>query len=122
MTGIEARIMVGRLELHLRKNNFVVCKEILEEAEKEYAVQCVEGAKEVTAIAELKISLGTITLLEKKGYIHLEQLDGVDITQLYKKIDHLSKERALLLYNAVEKGRRHNAVVRQSQELESLEQ
>ena len=122
MTGIEATTLARRLELHLRKNNFVVCGEILDEAENEYNQQCAEGIKEVTAIAELKISLDTITHLEKKGYVYIRQLDGIDVKRLHKKIMHLGRERAYLLWKAVEKAKTQNQRIRQELELSRLEQ
>ena len=122
MTGVEALTLVRRLELHLRKNNFVVCREILGEAENEYNQQCEEGAKEVTAIAELKISLATIAHLEKKGYVYLRQLDGIDVRRLWKSIKHLGRRESYILHNVVEKARKHNQRIRQDLELERLEQ
>lgn len=119
MTGIEAKILARRLELHLRKNNFVVCQNILEGAENKYDLR---GTGEITTIAELRISLRTVTLLEKKGYLYLKQFDEVDILGLYKEINHLGEEDCRLLGGAVERARRHNTAIRQELELESLEQ
>ena len=122
MTGVEATTLARRLELHLRKNNFVVCGEILDEAENEYNQQCEDGVKEVTAIAELKIKLSTIAHLEKKGYVYIRQLDGIDVKKLWKSIKHLGREQAYLLWKAVEKAKAQNQCIKQKRELSRLEQ
>ena len=122
MTGIEATTLARRLELHLRKNNFVVCGEILDEAENEYNQQCEDRFREVTAIAELKISLTTIAHLEKKGYVYIRQLDGIDVKRLHKEIKHLGRKDAFLLWRAIEKAKAQNQRIRQDLELSRLEQ
>ncbi len=121
MTASDVMILSERLGLHLRKNHFSACREIIDSAETEYletVLQDERGGREITTIAELKnVPLGTVTLLERKGYMYLENLDGVDLKNLHKSILHLGEKQANGLSIAVEEARKHNELVRKRTEL-----
>lgn len=105
MNSPDAETLSKRIELHLRRNQFAICKGIIEGVEKEYRRG---NSTKITAIAELDIAIGAVTLLEKKGYIHIKQFDDVDIVKVCSAIRHIGHEEALRVSKAVEKAHKHN--------------
>jgi len=79
MTGEQADAVAGQLGLHLRKNNFEACRNILSNLEEE---QLADVGRVPTAIAELSIELRYVNALEKAGYIHIDDLEGVSLHKL----------------------------------------
>lgn len=69
MTPKDAELVSRRLELHLRRNQFEVCREILAIAEKEIESTCPVN------IAELDMDLRWVNALDKLGYIKISDLD-----------------------------------------------
>lgn len=87
MTSNEAEAVGRRIALHLRKNNFMACHDILVTEE-----QQLSSPEQITAIAELPIPLGCVNFLEGAGYIYLADLVGVDVTELeIKELGPISK-------------------------------
>lgn len=79
MTGKQADIVAGQLGLHLRRNNFEACRDILNNLEEE---QLANRSRIPTAIAELSIELRYVNALEKAGYIYIDDLEGVSLHNL----------------------------------------
>lgn len=79
MTGIEADIIGRRIALHLRRNHWEGCHNILD-----YEEQKLLSAEPVVAIAELKIPLRMVNLLESHEYIYLTDMLDTNVFQLEK--------------------------------------
>ena len=85
MTGPEAERVGRRLGIHLRRNEFAACLEIvLSLRDKQMAREFKDaGPKDRIPIAELLGSeLRYINKLEEAGYIYIEDLDDVDLMDL----------------------------------------
>ena len=122
-TGIESEILEKRIELHLRKNNFGACREIVDTVEKEYfdeVQQDKSGGREITTLAELRgITLQVVNSLEERGYLYLQDLEGIDVENLYKEIPQVGKRSTHNLSVIVKKAMEHNRLVKKQQLKES---
>lgn len=102
MTGVEASTLSRQMELHLRRNEFDTCEELLVSARKNTMQRLRTCGK--TAIAELHLDLRYVNRLEKEGYIYVEDLTGVDVTKLH--IKHFGISGKLAVQSALERHRR----------------
>lgn len=85
MTGPEAEVLCRRLGIHLRKNNFEACRDILDQEEKDMALD-VRGLNRPEALAELDLDLRTVNLLERAGYLYLEDMRGISVFRLEREL------------------------------------
>lgn len=85
MTGQQAGELARRMELHLRYDNFDACRDILDEKEKMLA----ERPSKRKALAETDIALRWVAMLERAGYIYVDQLEGKDLKEVCKKITNM---------------------------------
>lgn len=107
MTGPEAERIGRKISIHLRRNEFTVCHEILRSLGEQHnlAQSDVDGP---TPIAEVRqLELRYVNSLEKAGYIYLEDLDGVDLDDLIcpgpLRISHFSAKAVAALKGARER-------------------
>jgi hypothetical protein len=116
MTGPEAERAGARIAIHLRRNEFAACHEILDHLKSEQTKrEFNKAADDRIPIAEvLGGELRCINMLEAAGYIYIEDLDDVDLMEdltqpgpLY--LPWFGKKAAQL----VEKGRERAAVIRE---------
>lgn len=98
MTGIEAENIGRRLALHLRKNNFDACHDILNGTE-----TVMKESKGSLAIAELPLELRTVNLLEKAGYLYVEDMRSVDFKRLVEEVTNMGKLTAAVIEEVVTK-------------------
>lgn len=105
MISEDAKILSRRMELHLMNNRFEACEDILKDAKTEYE----RGSQEITAIAELNISLKVINQLEKKGYIYIKDLDGIEVERLHEETRYMSEAENGGLMIALRKAKEYNA-------------
>lgn len=114
MTANDASILSRRLEIHLMKNNFEVCRNLLEEAEKKGK----EGEGVIVNIAELDVSLRVINILEKAGYSLLQEIEDIDVETLHKNVWQLGKVESSLLATAIRRAKTYNKKKREEEYLD----
>ena len=112
MTGPDADILASRISVHLRKNEFAICTEIIEDTQRNHHEKNAEGF--IEAVAELGLELRLVTLMEKKGYIYLRDLLSVDVHSLHRKIKHFGADGSHAVYLALKRAHRHNRLLRKS--------
>lgn len=124
MTGSEAEQIGTRIAIHLRRNEFAVCHQILSDLEGE---QTEREAYEFDAEDEIPIAevlgheLRYVNALEKAGYIYIDDLDGVDLVCLGDKSSSLYLPWfGLKGIQVVEEGRRRAEVVREERRRRQL--
>ena len=108
MTGPEAERAGARIAIHLRRNEFGVCREIIRALETQHDLAQSDGVDDPTPIAEVRgLDLRYVNALEKAGYIYLEDLDGVDLEELIRsgprRISHFGTKAVTALKRAREK-------------------
>lgn len=96
MMGRDADRIGRRLALHLRKNHFEGCHNILDQLEKDLL-----DVKPLTAVAELRISLRLINLLESNGYIYLKDMEHTNVFQLNRDLFGLGFSETRVVGKAV---------------------
>lgn len=125
MTGPEAEQIGTRIAIHLRRNEFAACYQILnwlydEQMRRDFGEPDVH---ECIPIAEvLGDELRYVNRLEKAGYIYIEDLDGVDLTDLSDKSSPLylawfGKKGV----QVVEEGQRRAEVIREQRRRRHVE-
>ncbi len=96
MTGIEADQLGRRLSIHLRKNNFEACRDVLDEVEKERAKKrarplaflgCSQRSR--LALAETRLDMRWVNLLEEQNIMYVDQLRGKNIDKLCHRIRNM---------------------------------
>lgn len=95
MTGHEADVIGRRLALHLRKNHFEGCHHILDYEEKKLS-----DVGPPTAVAELRIPLRLINVLEAHGYVYVVDMSHTDVFQL-ERIFGVGFKHTMLIARAV---------------------
>lgn len=96
MIGSEADEIGRRLSIHLRKNNFEACHDVLDTVKKEKATKY-NGR---VALAETELSLRWVNFLEKSGYLYVDQLQGLsdkDIDKLCRKMRNMGPKAAMAI-------------------------
>lgn len=86
MTGPEAEQTAARISIHLRRNEFAACHEILGELENRQDPE--EDCTEFTSIPVAEVlghELRYVNKLESAGYVYMEDLEGVDLQDLANK-------------------------------------
>ena len=78
MNGPDADRAGGEISVHLRKNLFSICRDILDQLEAKQR----EGIGVPVYLAETGMDLRVITILEKAGYVQISDMDGVDVDML----------------------------------------
>ena len=100
MTGRDAEVAAARLSLHLRKNQFEACHNILYGLEAEITSRCPVN------IAELNLNLRWVNALEKLEYIKISDLDDVNWESLRMSIVCLGPAGTAEIKLAVEDARK----------------
>lgn len=91
-----------RLYVHLKKNEFEKCHRLLDELQ-----QDVESSAPPTALAQLPISARLLELLENEcGFIHLKDLEGIDLDELQQLTPRLGPGMITELRKALRKARK----------------
>lgn len=108
MTGPEAERLGRKIALHLRKQEFGACHEILDFAEQEHG----DGFHDamIENIAETNLPLRLINKLEEAKYAKIADFRDVTDKELLA-IDLVGKKYLPLIRNAVERAVRHNKEV-----------
>ena len=89
MTGLQADQLGRKLGIHLRRNEFGVCREIIDAVEQEFRQRPRRPDADGVAIAESGLDLRLVNLLEKEGYLYVGQLQGVDLDGLRQRCSQL---------------------------------
>lgn len=108
MTGPEAERLGRRMALHLRKNQFTLCREILEFAEQEHGDSLRDTL--IENIAETGLDLKLINRLESEGYLKIADLGDVTDEDLLA-MDWVGEVHLSLIRYAVDAAVRHNVEV-----------
>lgn len=82
MTGIEAEQLGRRLAIHLRRNDFKGCQEIINSEERQREIL----DEKPTAIAEIGINLRWVNMLEEMGCIYIKDLEGLDLKHFLRTV------------------------------------
>lgn len=86
-----------RIVLHLLRDQYNACHDILRAFEKQTEVP--EG--EPVAIAELPLDLRYINMLESVGYVYIEDFEGIDIDELLNIRPHFGPSAVCALKAAL---------------------
>lgn len=87
----DARKLSLKVLFHLQQNNYEAAVVILQEAEcaylnRDYRAAKQEDREELECVANLPIDRRLTEMLDKKGYIYISDLEGVDIDKLEIKM------------------------------------
>jgi hypothetical protein len=107
MNGVDIAKVLRRLKVHLGRHQYEACHSILEDLEADFNKDrrlSKEHRDELECIASLPIEQRLINILEREGYIYVNELDGVDILNL--SIKQLGTKGKRAIYNAVKEARR----------------
>ncbi len=96
MTGYEAEVIGRRLALHLRKNHFEGCRDILN-----YEERKLSETGPSTTIAELRIPLMLINILENNGYVYLSDMAYTNVFQLCRDLPRVRASSTTLICRVV---------------------
>ena len=101
MIGRDADMVAARLSIHLRRNEFEACHNILDDLETAWKLD----TKGIVYIAELSIGVRLVNFLEKVGYIKVSDLDDVNWESLRKEVPWLGPAGVAEVRFAVEAAR-----------------
>lgn len=131
MTGPEAEQVAARLSIHLRRNEFAACHEILNSLrEQQMRHEFRESSPDdpIPVAEVLGHEMKYVNMLEKVGYVYIDDLDGVVLADLADKSSPLylpwfGKKGASLLEAARERAEeiRKRRRRKQAERLEKLE-
>ena len=79
MTGIEAERLGRRLAIHLRRNEFECCRDIINNKERQREILAETPTEQPTALAEIGIDLRWVNMLEEMGCVYIKDLEGLDL-------------------------------------------
>ena len=97
MTGQDSEEIGVRIALHLRKNHFSACHDIISTVEREMSEE-----EQPVAIAEMGMALQWVNILEGLGYMYVRDLDGIDFKQLLE-VDGLGPRAVREIKGAIKK-------------------
>ena len=79
MTGIEAEQLGRRIAIHLRRNDFEGCRNIINNKERQRKELAESPAEQPTALAEIGLDLRWVNMLEEMGCVYIRDLEGLDL-------------------------------------------
>ncbi len=78
---VEVELALSRMLVHLQRNEFEACRDVLDGLEAESKTRGVDR-EALNCIASLDLDMREINMLEAGGFIYVTDMDGVDLYSL----------------------------------------
>ena len=92
MTGVEAEQLGRRIAIHLRRNDFASCRDIINNKEHQRKVLAEGPTETPKALAEIGISLRWVNAMEEMGCIYIKDLEGLDLKSFLFSIPNIAEK------------------------------
>lgn len=78
----EVELALSRMLVHLQRDEFEPCHDILDGLEAEWKVRGRVDGEALNCIASLNLGMREINLLEDAGFLYVTDMDGIDLERL----------------------------------------